>query len=399
MKILEWMHHKFRHNSIKPFKDLNIGNSCMRLSVQTSLDDQDPYTKPNYGSRDGFNSMKQPKQEEEKYFCQFEAKKEEETSAVISELFHGFLTIGTLGSDASINEPETPTFATPSENITDGRIKVTENHLKLINYELEKFLEAESKEEEGSDESSARNSNVSAITLGGKQMERAKDEDYWKTKVCPLQGYLFGSSIELPEERIEFKKEKASLGELFHRTKIAAENCTEKRPIEEIPEKQKHKSAMRFVKKMIKKVNPSSKSSYHSYGETPDSVSTKKELGDAIDSVSNMKKLQKVMRMFHRKIHPESSMAEREFVRSKKCKSKNTPKEVGCASGNLIHLSGDNKRFPQGSMSMEGVHCSKKNVNSPQESSLNCNNLRGKGEHWIKIDDDYLVLELQQQKL
>lgn len=270
------------------------GNSCIRLSAQTSLDDQDPYTKPNYGCRDGFTSMKQPKQEEENYYSQFEGSNEEEASAVISELFHGFLTIGTLGSDAGINEPETPTFATPLENITDGRIKVTEDHLKLINYELEKFLEAESKEE-GSDESSARNSNVSTITLGGKQMEKPEAEDYWKTTVCPLQGYLFGSSIELPDAKTELRKEKASLGELFHRTKVTAEICTEKHASEEIPDKHKHKSTMRFVKKIIKQVNPSSNfSCYSANGGALDSVSTKKDLGNATNSVSSKKNLQKV---------------------------------------------------------------------------------------------------------
>ena len=180
------------------------------------------------------------------------------------------------------------------QNITNGRIQVTENDLKLINYELEKFLEAESKEE-GSDESSARISNVSTITLGGKQMEGADEEDYWKTGVCPLQGYLFGSSIELPETRTEPKKEKASLAELFHRTKITTEGCTEKCASEEIPDKHKHKSAMHYMKKMIKKLHPSSKSSPHSAsGDLPDSISTKKELGNAIDSVSSKKKLHKV---------------------------------------------------------------------------------------------------------
>ncbi|PON61279.1 regulator of nonsense transcript protein [Parasponia andersonii] len=390
MKVLDWMHQKFRHNSIKPFKDLNIGNSCIRLSAQTSIDDQDTYTKPTFGCKDGFTSLKRPKQEEENYFSQFEAKKEEKTSTTISELFHGFLTIGTLGSEASINEPETPTFATPSENITDGRIKVTENDLKLINYELEKFLEAESKEE-GSDESSARISNVSTITLGGKQTEGAEEEDYWKTVVCPLQGYLFGSSIELPDTRTELKKEKASLAELFHRTKITTENCTEKCESEEISDKHKQKSAMHFMKKMIKKLRPSSKSSPHSAcGDIPVSVSAKKELGNATDSVSSKKKLHKVLRMFHRKIHPESSVAAREFIRSKKCKAKITPNESGCTHGhgNLIPLGVENRRFPQVPTSMKETQCGKNNMNSTRQSSLSCNNLGGKEEHWIKIDED-----------
>ncbi|KAM6573145.1 hypothetical protein CsatA_017225 [Cannabis sativa] len=409
MKVLDWVHQKFRHNSIKPFKELTIGNPCIRLSAQTSLDDQDSYTKQNFGSKDGFASLKRPKQEEESYFSQYKASTEEETSTTISELFHGFLSIGTLGSEANINEPETPTFATPAleniadtptfatplENIAEGRVlKVTENDLKIINYELEKFLEAESKEEVF-DESSARMSSVSTITLGGKQLEGVEDEDYWKTMVCPLQGYLFGSSIELPETREELKKEKASLAELFHRTKIT-ENCTEKYVSEEIPDKHKHKSAAHFMKKMIKKLHLSSKISLHSAcGDLPDSVSAKKEIGNATDSVSSKKKLHKVMRMFHRKIHPENSADAREFIRSK-CNPKITPNEGGYTHGNLVQKGGDNRGYRRGPPSMRETQSRMNKLNSSQQSSLSCNNVRGKGEHWINIDDDYLVLELQQ---
>ncbi|KAF4385710.1 hypothetical protein F8388_010266 [Cannabis sativa] len=254
--------------SIDQNEGARLGNPCIRLSAQTSLDDQDSYTKQNFGSKDGFASLKRPKQEEESYFSQYKASTEEETSTTISELFHGFLSIGTLGSEANINEPETPTFATPAleniadtptfatplENIAEGRVlKVTENDLKIINYELEKFLEAESKEEVF-DESSARMSSVSTITLGGKQLEGVEDEDYWKTMIS-----------------------------------------------------NKHKSATHFMKKMIKKLHLSSKISLHSAcGDLPDSVSAKKEIGNATDSVSSKKKLHKVMRMFHRKIHPET---------------------------------------------------------------------------------------------
>ncbi|XP_062105408.1 protein LAZY 1 [Humulus lupulus] len=395
MKVLDWVHQTFRHNSIKPFKELHIGNPCIRLSTQTSLDDQDSYTKQNFGSKDGFTSLKRPKQEEESYFSHYKGPTEEETSSTISELFHGFLSIGTLGSEANINEPETPTFATPLENIAEGKLKVTENDLKLINYELEKLVEAESKEEVF-DESSARISSVSTITLGGKQTDGVEDEDYWKTVVCPLQGYLFGSSIELPETRAELKNEKASLAELFHRTKIT-ENCTEKCVREELPDKHKHKSATHFMKKMIKKLHLSSKSSLHSAcGDLPDSVSAKKELGNATDSVSSKKKLHKVMHMFHRKIHPESSVDAREFIRSKKCTAKITPNEGGYTNGNLVHKGGDNRRCCQGLPSIRETQSRRNKLNSAQQSSLSCNNLRGKGEHWINIDEDYLVLELQQ---
>ncbi|XP_028103897.1 protein LAZY 1-like isoform X1 [Camellia sinensis] len=43
MKLLGWMHRKFRAN--EPLKDFSIGNSCTCLSGQPSLDDQQYYPK------------------------------------------------------------------------------------------------------------------------------------------------------------------------------------------------------------------------------------------------------------------------------------------------------------------------------------------------------------------
>lgn len=168
----------------------------------------------------------------------------------------------------------------PLESITESKSDLTENDLKLINYELEKFLEAETKE--WCNESSGRSSHASTITLSGKQTDEAENEDYEKILVCPLQGYLFGSSIELPETRKEVKKEKVSLEELFHRTKTTNDINTEKGERGEVQAKKTHKPAMHLMKKMLKKLHASSKSSTPSGG------------GDATDSVSIKKKLYKV---------------------------------------------------------------------------------------------------------
>ena len=93
-----------------------------------------------------------------------------------------------------------------------------------------------------------------------------------------------------------------------------------------------------------------------------------------------------VLRIFHRKIHPESSTAERESASPIKCKAKETFKEGGNANHNLKHLRVDDRRFPP--TSMEGIQCNLNKMNPPQQSSLSCYNFRGKGEHWINIDDD-----------
>ncbi|GMY13051.1 protein LAZY 1 isoform X2 [Fagus crenata] len=382
MKLLDWLHHKFRNNSIEPFKDLIIGNPCICLSAQPSIDEQDCYMKPSFGSTYKSRSLKQPKQECEKSFSDSEAKREEEnleeeTSTVISELFHGFLTIGTLGLEPIMSEPATPTFSMPLESINESKTEVTENDLKLINYELEKFLEAENRE--WCDESSGRNSHASTITLSGKPTDVAENEDYEKILVCPLQGYLFGSSIELPETRKEIKKEKASLAELFHRTKITNEENIEKSERGEIQGKKTHKSAMHLMKKMLKKLHASSRSPIPSAG------------GDAADSVSTKKILHKVIRVFHKKIHPESSIAAREFVNSHKYKVKKAP-SGGYNNGDQMNLGEDNDGLTLEPMSKMGIQCCKTNLNAPRDG-LPDSNLSAK-EHWIMTDADYLVLEL-----
>ncbi|KAL9380756.1 hypothetical protein Peur_026413 [Populus x canadensis] len=141
-------------------------------------------------------------------------------------------------------------------------MKVTENDLKLVNNELVKFLEAE---EEGCNDSIARRSYVSTITLSGMQMQATNAEDFGKTVACPLQGYLFGSSIEHPETRFGAKKEK-------------------------------------------------------------------------------------VLKMFHRKVHPENPLAENEFMKSHIDKTMNTLNEGGY-NADLMHQVKDKRKFLPGSKS------------------------------------------------
>ncbi|XP_022740657.1 protein LAZY 1 [Durio zibethinus] len=392
MKLLGWMQHKLRHSNIEPFKDFTIGNYCTCLSAQSSLNDQESHQKSTSGYGYGYGSRysTQSQQESENSFTEFEVKGVEdnfgdETSTVISGMFNGFLTIGTLGSEQFISEPVTPTFTMSLENITEEKTEVTENDLKLINDELEKFLEAEGEEHE-SNESSRRNSQVSSITLSGKPMQEANGQEYGKTIVCPLQGYLFGSSIELPETRFEVKKEKASLAELFYRTKIAEENPMEKCGKEEMQTKQTNKPVKHLIKKILKKLHASSGSST--------STSSPKE----INSVSTKKKLQKVIKLFHRKVHPESSVAERESKNLQRNKMNNAPYNDGhgddYTDGELMHQDKDNRWFLQISRSKAGKENYKTISKLPQYGLTGCTAASENGEHWIKTDADYLVLEL-----
>ncbi|RVX06817.1 Protein LAZY 1 [Vitis vinifera] len=369
MKLLRWMHHKLRQNSIEPFKDFKIGNSCSCLSGQQWLDDQPYYPTPTCG----FRHFKQPQKECQKKISECEAKRveedyEEESSNVVSDLFHGFLAIGTLEID-----------------------------LKLINDELEKFLEAEAKDE-GSIESPGRNSHVSIITLCGKQMEAADVEESGKMIVCPLQGYLFGSSIELPETRsTEVKKGKASLGELFQRTKIADEYATVKDEKGEIQAKGTNKSAMHLVKKILRKLQASSRSTCATSAKEPQgslrstsAISAKEPHASRSpwptsdgrtggDPLSTKRKLRKVLRMFHGKIHPErNTAAAKEF----KYEIKNALYDDGCDNRDE-----DSIKFPHGYISRDANQC----LNLPQDMLSNSGS-SGSREHWIKTDADCLKI-------
>ncbi|GMP57549.1 hypothetical protein CsSME_00021591 [Camellia sinensis var. sinensis] len=385
------MHRKFRAN--EPLKDFSIG--------QPSLDDQQYYPKSNFGTkslgkaqrdnhlRKSFASLEAARVEEDDF--------EEESSVAISELFHGFLTIGTLGSDPVITDPSTPTFAISVENITEKETEVTENELKLINDELEKVLGAEG---DGCNDSSGRNSHVSTgrnsyvstgrsshgstITLSGKPLEGTETSGNGTT-ICPLQGYLFGSAIELPETTTVVKKEhRTSLGELFQRTKIAEENYVAKSERgEKRTEKETDKSAIHLMKKMLKKrmVHGSSRSSTTSTGGN-------------VDSASSETKLHKILHMFHRKVHPESSTAARKSHKPRKNDIKNNiTYEGGYNNGDGMLPDEDIMIFPQRALSRESIRRFKSHSNPPQVT-LSGSDSNGNREFWIKTDADYLVLEL-----
>ncbi|XP_027351163.1 protein LAZY 1-like [Abrus precatorius] len=359
--LFQWVHRKLRQNSIDPVKDFTLVNPCTCLTVQPIFDNQYSQTKPSFSSINQPSFIKPHHQESQTSYSGLvdsrEEKSQEETPAVISEFFEGFLTIGTLGTETVTNEPGTPTFAMPLENITMRNEEVTDNELQLISYELEKFLEAE--KEESFYESSGRNSYVSIITLSGKQVDGTDAEDYGNKALCPLQGYLMGSSFELPETK-QIRKERTSLAELFHRTKTASQDCIETGVRGEAQVKQTPKSAMHIMKNILKRVNGSSKCCNTS-------------MNDADSALTN-KKRHKVLRMFHRKVYPESPTNAKEFAKSHKGKSKNVPHEY-------IH---EYDNWSQ--------HC-KTNWN-PLQHGLICSSSIGNNEHWIKTDAEYLVLEL-----
>ncbi|KAK4763956.1 hypothetical protein SAY87_013394 [Trapa incisa] len=403
MKLLDWMHRKFRHNSGEPLKDFLIG--------QPSLDDQQYYHKQNSGAK-GFKQALPEKIFRNSFAGLLEADAveqgdyEEETAAEMSELFHGFLAIGTLGSEpGSIDPAATPTFTYSIEYITEKETEVTEDELKLINDELEKVLAAEAKDEWGND-SSGRNSYVSTgrnsyvstgrnsyvstgrsshgstITLSGKPLE-GQETNGNGGSVCPLQEYLFGSAIEATEApKVAKKEQRTSLGELFQRTKMTEDGYGMKAEKEERrAEKDSEKSATHLMKKLKKKVLPAaSKSSTMSAG------------GDNYSS-SAEKKLHKLMQMFHRKVHPEYSAVEKETGKNRAKESKKKTSDSGHDNGNHRLSEEDILIYPSRNSSKKSMHRFKNHFNPPH-FTLADNESNENKELWIKTDADYLVLEL-----
>lgn len=154
-----------------------------------------------------------------------------------ADIFQGFLTIGTLG----INEPPTPTFAESSDEATE----VTANEVKFINDELEKFLLAE---EECANET-FKKSHVS------NQTEADLSKEYEGTVVCPLQGYLFGSSVQLLETKTENNiNAKAYLADSFQETKEVHASATYVEKSESEDVKRKSSAFKNPVKKILRKL-------------------------------------------------------------------------------------------------------------------------------------------------
>ncbi|KAM7267496.1 hypothetical protein ACFE04_009662 [Oxalis oulophora] len=346
MKLLGlgWMHRKLCHNSNEPFKDVIIAHSA--------FDGRDCHTSAYFGSKYGSGGLKQPNQE-----------LENNTTTLKPELFAGFLAIGTFGSEPILSGPATPTFPMSSEDVAE----VTENDIKLINNEIDKFLDGEANGEGHNEVSSGRCSYVSIVALnGGKPLEGAKDEQL----IYPLQDYLFGSSVENSETKV-----KASLGELFQRTKLEddpPEKCMNGHHMEV---KQPHKSAKHLIKKFLKKLCASSRDS---------------ALSSNADSGSKKKKLRK---MFHKKIHPGSPIAEKELH---KVNHENTKSFIDDDAYGDIHLDSDKRLFPHGFMPVRGARCYEA-IKVHNYEHADHYHSSGNMELWIKTDADYLVLELDRR--
>lgn len=94
-----------------------------------------------------------------------------------------------------------------------------------------------------------------------------------------------------------------------------------------------------------------------------------------------------VLRMFKRRIHPEGSIAAKEFIKSEKYNDMSNSSDSGGRNRNLMLMGGENRRFPQRSKLKDGTKNRKKYMDLPQYR-MNDSDLRRNEEHWIKTDAD-----------
>ncbi|XP_042017172.1 protein LAZY 1-like isoform X2 [Salvia splendens] len=349
MTFLSWMHRKLTQNSMEPMKNSIIGNPCACFSVQTFSDEKSYHVEPPKNlshSKNNFHksSNRSESDEVERLFQE--------------ELFEPFefLAIGTFGIELQGTDPPTPNLPMPSEDLTDYRIQITENDLQLINYELEKFLEAEDKEL--ANETSGRSSQASIITLSNKLIEGEDSDGQTFFTDFPLQSYLLANSIEVVQTNNETGKEKTSLEDLFRRNNIAHNDPA--REFKGAEQRSRKRNVTCFMKKLVKKFHCSSSSS----------TATSKD-GDTVP-IPRKKKLSKVLKMLQRKVHPEDM----------------TDKHIPYKDVFKTEEDDGNK--------MVGPAPSKTKENSMKLSldDICKGSSTTKGGHWIKTDSDYLVLEL-----
>ncbi|KAG6528429.1 hypothetical protein ZIOFF_010603 [Zingiber officinale] len=410
MKLLGWMHRKFRQNSGEELKDLGgaaagpahvirvwlafaklrssacvvAGGTCNCLSGRPSLD-----LDLNRRRLSRYDALKA-----RSLRLRVEAVNDggdEGADRTVEEFFGGLLAIGTLGvgtepieekreeedmEDLAASEEvegkaleaeseEALAAATPAalEAIAEKEAEATtETDLIMVSAELEKVLAAE-EEKSGGRMSSARSSHAGAAA-------------------CPLQGFLFGLPVEAAETALmaeeaaggSRKEKRASLGELFLMSRIIEERegtMEGESKLVGVDGQGKLTAEMCLAKKK------------HRGRKGSDGVHASN--GSTVE-----KKFQKILQLFHKKVHPESSTA---IISKKFSKTGRTEKEHyvpghgGSSDSKVITTSKATNRKQNTSISVF--------ADAPSSaSSVSDSSGKSNGEHWIKTDAEYLVLEL-----
>ncbi|XP_010917537.1 protein LAZY 1 [Elaeis guineensis] len=381
MKLLGWMHRKFRQNSGDVFKDSPGGGTCNCLSGRRSLEEEHDRRRHHFNPFPS-RSLRLPAAVE---FVEDGGGGGGGREQTMEELFGGLLAIGTLGigtgpieeEEAAVEEEDeaaTPGFgaAATVEAIAEKQAEATtETDLMVVSAELEKVLAAEAEKAAtaaaaGDRLSSARPSHVSA-----------------GSSACPLQGFLFGSPIEIAETAPAAggrRERRASLGELFMKSRMAEEGGGKREEataagggVAVLGEGEGRSTAgMHLMKKLKRRGSRGSG-------------------GGPVEATAAETTFQKILQIFHRKVHPENSVAAKKTARSGK---KNGSDCMPHGGGNDFNGSGGAVITASKSICRkEGTPNFKFCLNAPS-LAIGGSDSNGNREHWIKTDADYLVLEL-----
>ncbi|EHA8587001.1 putative protein LAZY 1 [Cocos nucifera] len=296
----------------------------------------------------------------------------------MEELFGGLLAIGTLGigtgpieeEETAVEEEEaaTPGFgvAAKVEAIAEKQAEATtETDLMVVSAELEKVLAAEAEKATaaaaaGDRLSSARPSHVSA-----------------GSSACPLQGFLFGSPIEIAETAPAAggrRERRASLGELFMKSRMAEEGGGKREEataagggVAALGEGEWRSTAgMHLMKKLKRRGSRGSG-------------------GGHVEAMAAETTFQKILQIFHRKVHPENSVAAKKNARPGKKKGSDC---MPCGGGNDFRRSGGAAITASKSIcGKEGTPNFKFCSNAPS-LVIGGSGSNGNREHWIKTDAD-----------
>ncbi|EPS58489.1 hypothetical protein M569_16326, partial [Genlisea aurea] len=272
LQLLGWMHRKFRKNNHETLKDLSIGKNIFFHTGLTPNDDQQ------YISGGRVNNKYLEKSERAAYFSRsftgLEDDIEGEPTAAVTDIFPGFLAIGTLGTESITNDPVTATFSLSFE-VEDEK----ESEVRFIKAEPEKVLEENEAEisPETSNVSTRKTSQYCDISLGGKLMESAEA----KVTDGIASSLQTEAAKEQPRTASPVRKERRpSLEELLQKTKQADENSEMKPGMEgKLNGKRAYNSAVHLMKKLLKRrtINPSAKSFSATSGATSESAKAKKK--------------------------------------------------------------------------------------------------------------------------